>query len=65
MQHPAALAPHHFLGAVIDARSFNKLKEVIDRANAEANVDVIIGGTLSAAGEALHTLPPTVARPRT
>ncbi|MDG1491295.1 MAG: L-glutamate gamma-semialdehyde dehydrogenase, partial [Planctomycetota bacterium] len=35
----------NFLGAVIDARSFNKLKEVIDRANAEANVDVIIGGT--------------------
>jgi 1-pyrroline-5-carboxylate dehydrogenase len=35
----------NFLGAVIDARSFGKLKEVIDRANAEANVDVMIGGT--------------------
>ena len=35
----------NFLGAVIDARSFGKLEEVIDRANAEANVDVIVGGS--------------------
>ena len=34
----------NFLGAVIDANSFGKLKEVIDRASTEPNVDVAIGG---------------------
>ncbi|MEM1449287.1 MAG: L-glutamate gamma-semialdehyde dehydrogenase [Planctomycetota bacterium] len=35
----------NFLGAVIDSRSFAKLKEAIDRASGEANVDVVIGGS--------------------
>jgi 1-pyrroline-5-carboxylate dehydrogenase len=34
----------NFLGAVIDQNSFNKLKEAIDRAKSEANVDVVFGG---------------------
>ena len=35
----------NFISAVIDRNSFNKLKEVIDRSKAEANVDVVLGGT--------------------
>jgi 1-pyrroline-5-carboxylate dehydrogenase len=34
----------NFLGAVIDGRSFAKLKQAIDRAKEEPNVDVVIGG---------------------
>ncbi len=34
----------NFISAVIDQNSFNKLKEAIDRAKAESNVDVIFGG---------------------
>ncbi|MEM6672638.1 MAG: L-glutamate gamma-semialdehyde dehydrogenase [Planctomycetota bacterium] len=33
-----------FLGAVIDGKSFAKLKDAIDRAKDESNVDVLIGG---------------------
>ena len=35
----------NFMGAVIDERAFGKHKDAIDRAHAEAGVDVIAGGT--------------------
>jgi 1-pyrroline-5-carboxylate dehydrogenase len=35
----------HFLGAVIDARAFARLKDVIDRAHATPHLRVIAGGT--------------------
>jgi 1-pyrroline-5-carboxylate dehydrogenase len=36
---------HNFMGAVIDERAFTKHKDAIDRAHAEAGIDVIAGGT--------------------
>ncbi|ROO90624.1 delta-1-pyrroline-5-carboxylate dehydrogenase [Actinocorallia herbida] len=35
----------NFMGAVIDARSFAKLKGVLDRAAADPKIDVLVGGT--------------------
>ncbi len=36
---------HNFMGAVIDERAFAKHRDAIDRAHAEAGIDVIAGGT--------------------
>ena len=36
---------HNFMGAVIDERAFAKHRDAIDRAHAEAGIDVIAGGS--------------------
>ncbi|HEX7660625.1 MAG TPA: L-glutamate gamma-semialdehyde dehydrogenase [Pseudonocardiaceae bacterium] len=48
----------NFLGAVIDDRSFRRLREVLDRAHADDSVEVLAGGT--ADGSEGYFVRPTV-----